>query len=73
MEIQEQIIARYENLRSICQFNWEPVDLEKIEKAFLFAQEIIGENKFKHGEIFSVIRSMLQLLLCRKLVWAPIR
>lgn len=51
MEIQEHIIARYENLRSICQFNWEPVDLEKIEKAFLFAREIIGENRFKHGEI----------------------
>ena len=51
MEIQEQIIARYENLRSICQYNWEPVDLEKIEKAFLFAREIIGENRFKHGEI----------------------
>jgi GTP diphosphokinase / guanosine-3',5'-bis(diphosphate) 3'-diphosphatase len=51
MEIQEHIIARYENLKSICQFNWEPNDLEKIEKAFLFAREIVGENKFRHGEV----------------------
>jgi len=51
MEIQEHIITRYENLRSICQINWEPADLEKIEKAFLFARGIIGENKFSHGEV----------------------
>jgi len=51
MEIQEHIIARYENLKSICQFNCEQADLEKIKKAFLFAQGIIGENKFKHGEV----------------------
>ena len=51
MEIQEQIYTRYENLKSICQFIWEPIDLERIEKAFLFAREILGENKFKHGEV----------------------
>ena len=51
MEIHEHIATRYENLRSICKFNWEPVDLEKIEKAFHFACEIIGEKRFKHGEI----------------------
>jgi len=51
MEIQENIIDRYKNLKSICQLNWEPNDLEKIEKAFLFASEIVGENKFRHGEV----------------------
>ncbi len=51
MEIQEHIIIRFENLKSICQFNWEPVELDKIKKAFLFAQEFVGENKFKHGEV----------------------
>ena len=50
MEIKEQIIKRYENLRNICQETWEPKDLAKIEKAFLFTQNIIGENKFKTGE-----------------------
>ena len=51
MEIQEQIYTRYENLKSVCQFIWEPGDLEKIEMAFLFAREIAGESKFSHGEV----------------------
>lgn len=51
MEIEEHIIARYENLKTICRFNWEESEFEKIKKAFLFAKELIGENKFKHGEI----------------------
>jgi len=51
MEIQEQITSSYENLKTICRFNWETSELEKIKKAFLFAKELIGENKFKHGEI----------------------
>jgi GTP pyrophosphokinase len=51
MEIQEHIISRYENLRSICRINWETADLEKIEKAFLFAHGIIGEKRFNHGEV----------------------
>ena len=51
MEIQEHILARYENLRAICQFNWETAELEKIKRAFIFAQDFIGENKFKHGEV----------------------
>src|SRR5690606_39769466 len=50
MNIQKQIIAQYENLHSICQINWEPNDLDRIEKAFRFANTIVGENKFKHGE-----------------------
>jgi GTP pyrophosphokinase len=51
MNIQEEIFTRYDHLKSICQFNWEASDLEKIEKAFLFARGIVGENRFKHGEI----------------------
>ena len=51
MEIQEQIIARYDNLKSICQFTWEPGDLDRIEKAFHFAGEFLGVKKFKHGEV----------------------
>lgn len=50
MNMQEQIIAQYENLHSICQINCEPNDLDRIEKAFRFANTIAGENKFKHGE-----------------------
>ncbi len=51
MNIQELIFTRYDNLNSICQFNWEPNDLERIEKAFRFASTFVGENKFKHGEV----------------------
>lgn len=51
MDIKEQIYTRFENLKSICQFIWEPNDVERIERAFHFARDIIGDNKFKHGEI----------------------
>lgn len=51
MEINEQIYTRYENLRTYCRLNWDATDLEKVEKAFLFAKEIIGELKFKTGEV----------------------
>ncbi len=51
MNIQEQIFTRYDNLHSICQFMWEPNDLGRIEKAFQFASSIVGENRFKHGEV----------------------
>ncbi len=51
MNIQEQIFTRYDNLLSICQFIWDENDLDRIEKAFRFASSIVGENKFKHGEI----------------------
>lgn len=51
MEIQEHILARYENLRTICQYSWDQAELEKIKRAFIFAKDFIGENKFKHGEV----------------------
>jgi len=51
MDIHEQIAARYENLKAYCRFNWEAQDVEKIERAFLFAKGIIGELKFNTGEI----------------------
>ena len=51
MEVNEQIFTRYENLKSFCRINWDIADLEKIEKAFLFAKEIIGELRFKTDEI----------------------
>ncbi len=51
MDIQELIATRYETLKSVCRFNLESDDVGKIEKAFLFAFEIVGENKFKHGEV----------------------
>lgn len=51
MEIQEQIFARYENLKEICQMVWDAPDLAKIEKAFLFSHKVIGESKFKTSEL----------------------
>lgn len=51
MEVNEQIFTRYENLKSFCRINWDIADLEKIEKAFLFAKETIGELRFKTDEI----------------------
>lgn len=51
MQIHGDIASRYSSLINSCQLNWETEDLAKIEKAFSFAQIIIGEKKFDTGEI----------------------
>lgn len=50
MELQEHIIGRYENLKEVCLFAWGKADMERIEKAFLFAAEKIGHKQFNTGE-----------------------
>lgn len=49
--MQEQIVARYVELKEICLYMWEPQELEKLDIAFQFAQKYIGENRFTTGEI----------------------
>lgn len=49
--MQEQIVARYVELKEICLYMWEPHELEKLDIAFQFAQKYIGENRFTTGEI----------------------
>jgi len=49
--IKDHIISRFQHLKEICMFIWEPADVEKIEKAFHFAYNVVEENKFKTGEI----------------------
>lgn len=51
MEAKEEILTRYDNLKSYCRFNWDAADIEKIEKAYLFAKDVIGEVRFKTDEI----------------------
>ena len=51
MNTNEQIAARFANLKSYCSLNWDAADVEKIERAFQFAKEIIGDLKFKTGEV----------------------
>jgi GTP pyrophosphokinase len=51
MDIQEKIAGQYDHLIEICQLNLEHLSLKKINDAFDFAQKVIGESKFKTGEI----------------------
>ena len=51
MEIKEQIYSHYERLKEISRLNWEASDLDKIESAFYYSLKVIGENKFKTGEV----------------------
>jgi len=51
MGVQEQIFARYDNLMEICRLNLDESYIGKINEAFHFAQKVIGESKFKTGEI----------------------
>jgi GTP pyrophosphokinase len=71
MNIQEQIYARYDNLKSICQFIWEPHDLERIDKAFRFAGAIVGENKFKHGEVIIIHSLEVATILAQEIGIGP--
>ncbi len=38
-------------MKKIGQVHWSGADLDRIEKAFLFSRNVIGESKFKTGEI----------------------
>jgi len=51
MDIQEKIASRYDHFYETCQFNLEHSAVQKILDAFQFAKNIIGESKFKTGEI----------------------
>jgi len=51
METEEQILTRFDDLKEFCKSNWDGNALSKFEKAFQYARLIIGENKFKTGEV----------------------
>ncbi len=51
MDIKEQIYSRYIQLREFGLTTWDDGALERIEKAFRFSIEFIGEEKFKTGEV----------------------
>lgn len=51
MESKEQIQNTYENLKEFCQLTWDDAAYMKLENAFDFAQNILGEHSFSHGEV----------------------
>ncbi|MCY1722626.1 RelA/SpoT family protein [Prolixibacteraceae bacterium Z1-6] len=51
MEPKEQILNRYEYLKEFCQLTWDDAAYNKLENAFYFAQNVIGEQCFSHGEV----------------------
>lgn len=71
MENSENIIARYEHLKDVCRFTWELEDLEKVDKAFRFAQKIIGESKFKTGELILVHSLEVATIIAQEIGLGP--
>jgi len=51
MSIQEEIRKDFEHLKEFCQLTWDDGALYRLDSAFEFAKEIIGDQKFTHGEI----------------------
>lgn len=51
MKHQEQIQKRFEHLKEFCQLTWDDGANLKLENAFLFAQKVLGEEQFAHGEV----------------------
>ncbi len=51
MSVQQEITSRFEQLKEFCQLTWNDASLIKLDNAFDFAYEILGEQKFSHGEV----------------------
>lgn len=51
MEIKEEIYTRFDNLKEFCQLTWDDASGIQLENAFEFAQSVLGEHKFEHGEV----------------------
>ena len=51
MEIKDQIFTTLDNLKEFCKSNWDELSVNKFEKAFQYARSVIGEKKFKTGEV----------------------
>ena len=51
MTIQEEIQTRYEHLKEFCQLTWDDGSMIRLENAFDFAREILGEHRFSHNEV----------------------
>lgn len=51
MEVEEQILTRYENLKDYCRLSWDDNSLNHLDEAFQFARVIIGEERFNTGEV----------------------
>jgi GTP diphosphokinase / guanosine-3',5'-bis(diphosphate) 3'-diphosphatase len=48
--ILEQAYTQYEKLRQVCMMTWDEPSLIKLDEAFRFASEAIGQKKFDTGE-----------------------
>ena len=50
MDIRQEAVSRYEQLKEYCRANWDASSVEKLEEAFSFALNAIGDKKFITGE-----------------------
>ncbi|WP_167608457.1 RelA/SpoT family protein [Maribellus sediminis] len=51
MQIQQEIHNQFEQLKEFCQLTWDDAAILKLDNAFEFAYNILGEQKFSHGEV----------------------
>lgn len=50
MGISQEITTQFEQLKEFCQLTWDDVAIIKLENAFDFACQVLGDQKFAHGE-----------------------
>ncbi len=50
MEFNEHIYARFEHLKEICRMHWDEPALSRLDEAFRFVHNAIGDQKFQTGE-----------------------
>ncbi|MEN8118203.1 MAG: RelA/SpoT family protein [Bacteroidota bacterium] len=51
MEAKDKIFSDFKHLSEFCHEAWDKNSCKKFEKAFGFAQELLGEQTFAHGEV----------------------
>ncbi len=71
METKEHIFSRFQHLKEICMFLWELPEIEKIEKAFHFAYKVVGDNRFKTGEMIIIHSLDVAVIIAQEIGLGP--
>lgn len=71
MEAKEQIQNTFESLKAFCQLTWDDAAYVKLEKAFDFAQNVLEEHRFSHGEVILNHSLEVALIIAKEIGLEP--
>ena len=71
MESEEQIHSAYNSLKKYCQPTWDNDAYSKLENAFDFAENVIGNHRFSHGEVILIHSLEVATIVAREIGLEP--